>query len=90
MPINSSVVDELPVKARTSARDSQCHAIVMLARESHPRYVRITADTTYDITKFYKTLIQFKKRHEVDLPFHMRKLGDEVFIWFDKEDAEAA
>lgn len=90
MAIHCSLVDELPLKARRSARESELTDIVAQTRAASPRYVMVTAETPEAFQKTYKAMIQYKRRHEIDAPFKMRKLGDQLFIWFEQEDAKAA
>jgi hypothetical protein len=87
MALKVSVINELPLKARRSARESECSRIIDQAREVSPRYVMVTAETHEDFQRVYKLMIQHKRRHELDAPFNMRKLGDQLFVWITEEAA---
>lgn len=81
MVLKLSVTDALPAGACRSARQSECSDIVAQARSAAPHYLRVTGETHDDFQRFYKSMIQYRRRHQLRDTVKMRKLGDELYLW---------
>jgi len=85
LSIRTEVLDELPDKAKRSGRESVCQEIVDLAIAQTPKYVKVDSDDTAELTKVYKSMIQYRARHAARVKIDLRKVGDALYVWIADE-----
>lgn len=64
-------------------RNSPCRDAVESAEQNETGVVMIEG-TSDEVTRFYKTMIQFRSRHRDILHFGLRKSGNVVYVWVEK------
>jgi len=85
LSIRTEVLDELPTHAQRSRRESVCQEIVDLAIAQSPKYVKVDSDDTAELTKLYKSMIQYRTRHAARVNIGLRKAGDALYVWIADE-----
>jgi hypothetical protein len=74
-------IDEIPARrGARGARDSKCLEIVRMTAATSKKRVAVTSDSEDEFAKFYKSLIQWVRRH-LDERVNVRKDGRTLYLW---------
>ncbi len=85
MAIQISQTTELPAEARRG-RESKCEDIVALAKNDPSQVVVIEAETPDELTKLYKSMIQFRSRRHETKTLGLRKTSGKLYVFVITEE----
>lgn len=80
-------IDEIPeYSERRGPRESECLKAYLATVQSPKKKIQVEASDDEHLTKFYKSMMQWRNRHK-DKKLNVRRDGDKVYLWVD-EDVE--